>query len=226
MNRLVLLFELLACSFSLLVLSGCPPAPPGPPDCTVTHCTIPDGGYALWACDDERDTLYVDLSAFEVGPSLNPGYEELECDADVVEYWLKRGTQPDISDDENRTPLIYGALAGSLGIVAMLLERGARLDLKDKFGLTALAAAAAEGEISVVAILLEAGAKPNVQNKYGQSPLMLAAKSGWLDVVQLLLDSGADATMLDYTGRGVLGWSDEGRNRSVRRVLEKAGARE
>ena len=108
----------------------------------------------------------------------------------------------------------------------MLLERGARLDLKDKFGLTALAAAAAEGEISVVAILLEAGAKPNVQNKYGQSPLMLAAKSGWLDVVQLLLDSGADATMLDYTGRGVLGWSDEGRNRSVRRVLEKAGARE
>lgn len=86
MNRLVLLFELLACSFSLLVLSGCPPAPQGPPDCTVTHCTIPDGGYALWACDDERDTLYVDLSAFEVGPSLNPGYEELECDADVVEY--------------------------------------------------------------------------------------------------------------------------------------------
>ncbi|MBT5107060.1 MAG: ankyrin repeat domain-containing protein [Rhodospirillaceae bacterium] len=108
----------------------------------------------------------------------------------------------------------------------MLIEAGAHVDQKDAFGLTALAAAAAGGEYSVVEILLEAGAAPNVQNKYGQSPLMLAAKSGLLDVVQLLLDSGADATTLDYTGRGALSWSDEGRNRTVRRVLEKAGARE
>ena len=75
--------------------------------------------------------------------------------ADVVEYWLKRGAQVDTRDDDGRTILIYGAFVGSLDIVSLALESRAAIDRQDKGGFSALSWAADQGHYEVVQRLLE-----------------------------------------------------------------------
>ncbi len=141
-----------------------------------------------------------------------------------IRQLLAQNTHVNRQDSKGRTALIAAAIAGQPDVAAMLLEAGARTDLLDKLGNSALSWAAAQGEAEIVRRLIEAGADVDSQNRQGQTPLMLAAAKGRLQPVQLLLEAGADVAILDYTGRGVLGWARDGRDPRVERILEDAGA--
>ncbi|KAJ3541931.1 hypothetical protein NM208_g1340 [Fusarium decemcellulare] len=111
----------------------------------------------------------------------------------VEQRGCTRADASNVQDACGLTPLMCGAMKGSLPVVISLV-RGwhASYDLRDENGNDGFYYACAGGHIAVASFLLGSGAAVNMQNKYGNSPLHIAATQGHEDIVQLLLHSSAD----------------------------------
>jgi uncharacterized protein len=137
---------------------------------------------------------------------------------DDVRKLLVRGDNPDTTDGEGRTPLLYAANFGNAEMAQLLIDRGAHIDARDKFGNTPLHWAAERGHLEVMRLLIAAKAPIDATNKHGITPLMLAAGAGKVPPVRLLLEKGADAKKQDFTGRDALGYAAS--QPQVRTLLE------
>jgi ankyrin repeat protein len=89
-----------------------------------------------------------------------------------------------------------------------------------------LALASIHDQLEIAQILLDAGASPNVQNRQGMTPLMLGAKEGRLAQVELIMQRDPDFTLRDYTGRSVLVWARQSRDKRILRLFERLGLRD
>ena len=147
-------------------------------------------------------------------------------DIGAVDYFLKKGASIDEANPAGETVLSIAAGNGDLAMVELALANGAQLDREDKFGKTALSWAVERGHIPVVERLLDGGADINRQTKDGLTPVMLAIRSNRLAVLQVLLKRRADLSLLDYTGRGAMGWARDARDRRAETMLRRAGARD
>jgi ankyrin repeat protein len=87
-----------------------------------------------------------------------------------------------------------------------------------------LSVAAEQGRYAIVERLLDKGADINHQMRDGLTPLMSAVKNRRLAIVQLLLKRRPDLSLLDYTGRGAIGWAQAVRDRRAESMLRRAGA--
>ena len=96
------------------------------------------------------------------------------CD-DFARIVLKAGADPDISDENGRTLVMFSVMTGG-GILRTLLEHGALPDKPDSVGRTPLMIAAIddEAEPEVMDTLLEFGADINARDNRGITPLMWA----------------------------------------------------
>jgi hypothetical protein len=119
----------------------------------------------------------------------------------VVRLLLEHGADPNIKNENGRTPLHWAAREDHVEVARLLLEHGADPNIQDKDGLTPLHVAAFYGHVEVVELLLEHGADPNIQDKYGDTLLHWAASKGRVDVVKLLLAHGANPTVKDKDGK-------------------------
>ncbi len=157
---------------------------------------------------------------------FNPIWSAIAAgDVEKADRTLGTGTDPNITDDAGKTPLIYAALADDPEMVALLARYRARLDYADPLGNTALAYAVTRGNIDAANALVEAGAKVNTENRQGVTPLMIAAGAGRMDMLHLLLDKGADVNVHDFTGRTALEWAQRGNRTMAAAALRKAGAK-
>ncbi|MDZ7733639.1 MAG: ankyrin repeat domain-containing protein [Acidimicrobiia bacterium] len=105
---------------------------------------------------------------------------------------LEDGADPDVRDDDGRTPLYCAARGGSRRSVEVLLDAGAEPDTANAAGDTPLLWAAHEDHADVVEVLLEADADPSIRTDAGHTPLFRAVAEGSEDAVDALLDGGAD----------------------------------
>lgn len=112
-------------------------------------------------------------------------------DADIVEWLLAAGVDPNSQDDRGVSALIWAADLGYPEIVELLIEYDARVDSRES-GVSPLMIAAMEGHEQIVEKLIESGANVNLQNQDGMTALMSAAYNGHENIVKLLLDNGAD----------------------------------
>jgi ankyrin repeat protein len=147
-------------------------------------------------------------------------------DTAAVDYLLRKGTSVQIANSAGETVLIIAAANGYLDMVELVLNNRARVDDQDSSGKTALCWAAERGHDTVVERLVKAGANVNHQNREGLTPLMFAVRAARAPTVRSLLASRPDLTLLDYTGRSVLGWARGGRDRRIEAMLIKAGAKD
>jgi uncharacterized protein len=143
-------------------------------------------------------------------------------DSGAVRSLVANSTNPNQTDEEQRTGLHYAAMNGNLRIIAILLKAGAKLDPKEKLGNTPLHLAAERDQAEAAQLLLDAGAAVDSENKNGVTPLMMAANRGNIEIVNALLARGANAAKTDYTGRDVAGWAADSRRPAVIQAIKRA----
>jgi ankyrin repeat protein len=111
--------------------------------------------------------------------------------ADVVEFFLAAGMNPNVKDAATWTGLMLGAEKGHSAVIQALVDGGADLEVKDREGNTALTWGAGEGKLEAVKTLIAAGANVNTENVSGMSPLARALLFNRADVADELRKSGA-----------------------------------
>lgn len=121
-------------------------------------------------------------------------------DTDVVKLFLDAGIDPNITDEENQTPLMRAATTGTPRMVKILIARGADVNAKDWNNGTALALAAWVGNSESIPILLDAGADINAVENHSLTPLHYAALAGHYRCVSILLERGANINAQDENG--------------------------
>ena len=97
-------------------------------------------------------------------------------DTSAVVKLLDNGANPNIRDENGRTPLIEAAFGGHSDVVATLLRSGADPNIGDRDGWTPLMEAASKGWLIIVRWLLTSGANPNARTQHGWTPLSAAAR--------------------------------------------------
>jgi ankyrin repeat protein len=124
------------------------------------------------------------------------------CDFAKVRELIGQGANPNVRDEDLRTPLHQAVLGNSVGLVGLLIESGADLNAKDSQGMTALHFAAQEYLPEIARILVGRGADPNAVDEDGNSALHRAIFSarGRDDIGRMLLDNGARADLANHEG--------------------------
>eukprot|EP00123_Amoebidium_parasiticum_P016653 comp23535_c0_seq1/m.39632 comp23535_c0_seq1/g.39632 ORF comp23535_c0_seq1/g.39632 comp23535_c0_seq1/m.39632 type:complete len:1134 (-) comp23535_c0_seq1:21-3422(-) len=107
--------------------------------------------------------------------------------ASIVDMLLKRGAQPDSTDENGCTPLHLAARAGHQHCVLLLAQHGADVNKKEtNTHWSPLFEAASEGHLKCVEILLEHSACPEEADLLGWRPHVHALYHGHMDIAQLL----------------------------------------
>ncbi len=125
----------------------------------------------------------------------------LNGNVEAISLALEAGIDPNITDENGRTPLMLAAFNGHTEIAERLLEAGARLDMRDSTSRTAFMFACTGPNLTLISLLHRRGASVNdIDSHESWTPLMFAAAEGHRDVVQYLLDNNADPNAADVDG--------------------------
>lgn len=204
--------------------------------------------------------LLVALLAFAQAPlSVSGVHDDILVAArdnrtEAVIRLVQRGMDPNTSDANGTTLLMYSARHGNLDLAEFLLNGKANVRATNRYGDTAASIAALGGHLQMVQRLVEAGAelagpgwnplhyaafaghaevvrylvsmKAPLDDRApnGQTALMLAARNGHLEVVRLLIDADADMDLEDGDGNTALGIARKAGNRDIAEYLRSEGA--
>ena len=120
---------------------------------------------------------------------------------EITTLLLDHKADPNLSNNNGRTPLMSAAFAGNDEVVSLLLAHHAKVNAKDKHGRTPLMNAPTG---SVVKILVGAGAHLEDDDDSGNTALRYAVGRGNYEVVKALVESGANVNAKDKEGKSAL----------------------
>lgn len=109
-----------------------------------------------------------------------------EGDVNKVRHLLKEGTNPNVRDAWDTSPMMIAAGWGQLEIVKTLLDAGVPINERSRFNRTPLMWAAASGQMDMVQLLLKAGADPSLMDVKGKTASDLAIDNGHDDIAELI----------------------------------------
>jgi ankyrin repeat protein len=124
------------------------------------------------------------------------------CDFVRVRELLAKGANPNVRDEDMRTPVHQAVLGNSVGVLGLLIEASANLNRKDSQGFTPLHFAVQEHLPEMVRILVGKGADVNACDEDGNSVLWraIASARGRDEIARFLLDNGARADLANLEG--------------------------
>ncbi|XP_022089011.1 ankyrin repeat and SOCS box protein 3-like [Acanthaster planci] len=110
----------------------------------------------------------------------------------ILRLLVKHGGDPNISNNEDGSPILQAVSGNHKDCVAFLLRQGANVNSHLFGGWSLLHEAACCGFPDILSLLLRAGAKIDVRDDFGIMPVFTAAQYGKLDCLKLLIEHGAD----------------------------------
>ncbi len=113
----------------------------------------------------------------------------------VVELMLDYGSDVNLKDADNSTPLSWAAFAGKIEVVESLICHGAVIDAKASDGLMPVARAIMSNQVEIVEMLLQHGANPNAMAAFGETSISLLSSALCLKntiISDILIGFGAD----------------------------------
>ena len=124
------------------------------------------------------------------------------CDFVRVRELLAAGVDPNVRDEDGRTPLFSAVLGNSVGLVGLLLESGADVNAHDNQGFTTLHFCAQEDLPVMARLLVSKGADVNAQDEDGSSVLWRAifSERGRGDLLEILISAGAKPDLPNKAG--------------------------
>lgn len=128
-----------------------------------------------------------------------------------------RDFDPNITNANNETPLMYLAILGELQRGQELHAQGAKIN---RLGWTPLHYAASKGQVDFARWLLDEGAFIHAPAPDGTTPLMMGAFSGNREMVDLLLDAGADLRAVNIHQHTAVDWAESANERRMARYLQ------
>lgn len=164
------------------------------------------------------ESLAVTVSEDELLTAASDG------DLKGVQSLLASGSDPNVTDEEGWTALMWAAQLNDTEMASALIEAGADLDFVEfSYEETALTIALYNGSTDLAALLLEKGANPNLQDSSGWTPLMTAATYGNYEATQLLLDAGANPALTDDSEMTAADYALENGYDDIAALLQEIG---
>ena len=145
---------------------------------------------------EEQDDTLIFSSALEQATRA-------ECVDAVVILLSILEADPDSSDSQGFTPLVFACAHGNIRIATLLLQARANINQQSNDGFTALTEAcySETPHDDLVRLLVQSGADISIkESKLQRTALMLAAERGHTSIVQYLLDEGAPVNTQDMDG--------------------------
>ena len=143
---------------------------------------------------------------------------------EAIEALLAAGADPNVPDNEGRTPLHWASTNENPAVIEMLLAAGADSKVRDSSNATPLRWAIRHENVAAIEALLAAGADPNVPDNEGRTPLHWASTNENPAVIEMLLAAGADSKVRDSSNATPLRWAIRHENVAAIEALLAAGA--
>ena len=140
-------------------------------------------------------------------------------DDKIISMLLERGTDPNLKDFINCTPLWWAGYRGHPHAAKVLMELGVDDNIVNVHHCTPVMVCILRNTTPVLRVILEMSKDVSklVRHDSGGTPLHHAAKEGRADQVELLLDFGSDATARDWFGKTPVHYAaQEGHDKAVR----------
>ena len=176
--------------------------------------TIPSGDTAI--------SVIVNMRAEDGWTVLHSAYRH----ADVTSLLLCEGCDPNVVDNDGRTPIMVASKYGYCDTVATLIDAGADVNKATNTCSTPLIEAARAGHDNIVATLIGAGAGADVNKATDTdtTPLIAAAWKGHDNIVATLIGAGADVNKATNSGATSLILAARAGHENIVTLLIDAGA--
>lgn len=109
----------------------------------------------------------------------------------LLGYFLKFGSDANVRNEREETPLISNAARGSPLLAHLFLDHGGHINANSKDGYTALITAAKFNNLAYAKVLVERGADLESVASNGHCALSIARWQRYADMMKLLIDNGA-----------------------------------
>ena len=124
---------------------------------------------------------------------LIPIFLAAESSAEMLQFILKNGANPNTIGPDGDQPLLLAARADKTDSVKLLLAAGVNVNVARSDGRQAIHFSADNGNADMTRALLAAGANPNAEDKSGDQPIRLAAAASSAETLKTLIGAGARA---------------------------------
>lgn len=167
-------------------------------------------------------TVILFLSIISFGQSADLQMIQAAYDGDeaTVIRLLDAGANPNATDANGYSALIYASAYGYQGIMKKLIEKKASVT-KMYNGVHPIVAAVNNDNTTSIQMLIDAGAYVNCKDAEGYTPLMFAAQEGYVKSVQYLLKKGARIDAENNLGHTALSIAVQNDHTDVVKVLLK-----
>lgn len=183
----------------LLLGYGSPIDSKGFRDCTPLQRACFEGNFAaaesLLRHRDFHDYITPDMPSQPLMIAAQGGYYK------ITEALLRHGADPNLGEDDGRSPLWAAVTQERIDICRLLLAHKADPNLVLKEGeTTPLVIAILKKSMELVKLLVENGADVNQQIDYGRTPVYMATIDNQIQMVRYLLSHDADPNIAKSNG--------------------------
>ncbi len=143
----------------------------------------------------------------------------------VVEYFIKKGIDINILEDNYKTALHYAFEGDSIRSIKLLCDAGIKINQQDKNGMTALQVGVKQGSVEGIKLLMKYNPDVNITDVTGKTALHYAATLGNVEITEILLKNNATLNQTDKKGNSALDLANYYGNNNLAKILATNGAK-